>query len=219
MPDTRYIAVVDDHTMIRKGLVVLINLFPNYKVLFDAANGKEFINQLKPPHLPDIVLLDINMPEMDGYATADWIRVNYPEIKILALSTMDAETTIIKMIRHGANGYILKDAETAELKQAFDDVLSKGFHYNDEVTRKVMRSINQLADEKSEINTFIKLTDRELEFIKLACSEKTYQQIAEEMFKSERTVDGYRDALFKKLNITSRVGLVIYAIKNNLVSI
>jgi len=219
MPDTRYIAVVDDHTMIRKGLVVLINLFPNYKVLFDAANGKEFINQLKPPHLPDIVLLDINMPEMDGYTTADWIRVNYPEIKILALSTMDAETTIIKMIRHGANGYILKDAETAELKQAFDDVLSKGFFYNDEVTRKVMRSINQLADEKSEINTFVKLTDRELEFIKLACSEKTYQQIAEEMFKSERTVDGYRDALFKKLNITSRVGLVIYAIKNNLVSI
>src|SRR5579875_4092592 len=110
MPDTKYIAIVDDHTMFRKGLVSLINFFPDYKVLFDAANGKDFINQLKPKHVPDIVLLDITMPEMDGYATADWIRVNHPEMKILALSTMDSETAIIKMIRHGAKGYLLKDA-------------------------------------------------------------------------------------------------------------
>ena len=145
MPDIKYITLVDDHAMFRKGLASLINFFPTYKVLFDAANGKDFITQLKPPHLPDIVLLDITMPEMDGYATAEWIRVNYPGIKIIALSTMDSETAIIKMIRHGACGYVLKDAEPAELKNAFDEVLSKGFFYNDMVTRKILQSIHQLG--------------------------------------------------------------------------
>lgn len=205
--------------MFRKGLASLINLFPAYKVLFDAANGKDFIAQLKPPHLPDIVLLDITMPEMDGYATADWIRSNHPGIKIIALSTMDSDTAIIKMIRHGAKGYVLKDAEPAELKTAFDEVLSKGFFYNDMVTRKIMQSINQLADERSNVNAFVKLSDREIQFLKLVCSDKTYQQIAAEMFLSERTIDGYREALFQKLNVASRVGLVMYAIKNGIVKL
>ena len=99
MPETTYIVIVDDHAMFRKGLGALIGTFPEYKILFDASNGKDFISKLKPPHLPDIVLLDITMPEMDGYATADWIRTNYPSIKVLALSTMDSETAIIKMIK------------------------------------------------------------------------------------------------------------------------
>lgn len=217
MNDT-YIAIVDDHTMIRKGLVSLINHFPCYKVLFDAADGKDFIEQLKPPHVPDIVLLDINMPRMDGYTTAAWIKANYPEIKIIALSTMDAEASIIKMIRSGACGYILKDADTSELKMAMDEVMAKGFYYNEKVTKTVMRSINELAGQ-SAINTFVKLTDRELEFLRLACTEKTYREIAAEMFVSERTVDGYREALFKKLNVATRVGLVLYAVKNGLVKL
>lgn len=219
MPDNRYITIVDDHTMIRKGLAALVNLFPSYKVLFDASDGKDFIEQLKPPHVPDIVLLDINMPKMDGYATASWIRANYPGIKIIALSTMDSETSIIKMIRHGACGYVLKDADTEELKLAFDEVMAKGFFYNEHVTRTVMRSINELANQQSEINALVKLTAKEMEFIKLACSEKTYGEIAKEMFVSERTVDGYRESVFRKLNVTTRVGLVIYAIKNVLVSV
>jgi DNA-binding NarL/FixJ family response regulator len=219
MPEPKYIAIVDDHTMFRKGLASLINFFPDYKVLFDASNGKDFIAQLRPKHLPDIVLLDITMPEMDGYATAEWIRVNYPEINILALSTMDAETVIVKMIRHGARGYVLKDAEPAELRKAFDGVLTSGFYYNDIITRKVLKSVSLIADEKSGINTFIRLTEREIEFLKKVCSEKTYQQIAGEMFLSVRTIDGYRDALFEKLNVTSRVGLVLYAIRNGIVKI
>jgi DNA-binding NarL/FixJ family response regulator len=219
MPETHYVTIVDDHTMIRKGLVSLINLFPRYKILFDASDGKDFINQLKPPHLPEIVLLDINMPNMDGYTTAGWIRANYPEIKIIALSTMDAETAIIKMIRQGACGYILKDADTDELKLALDEVMAKGFYYNEQVTKTVMRSINELTRVKSPINAFVNLTDRELEFIRLACSEKTYHEIAREMNVSERTVDGYREAVFKKLNVSTRVGLVLYAIKNNLVKL
>ncbi|MCF6406605.1 response regulator transcription factor [Chitinophaga filiformis] len=217
MSETKYIAIVDDHTMFRKGLSILINLFPAYEVLFEAANGKELIDRIDPEHLPDIVLLDVNMPDMDGYASAEWLRTNHPDIKVLALSTMDAETAIIKMIRHGAKGYILKDAEPAELKQAFDEVFTLGYYYNDLVTRKVMQSITHLVDEHSPLNAIVKLSDREMEFMRLACSEKSYQVIAREMFVSERTVDGYREALFKKLNVSTRVGLVLYAVKNNLV--
>lgn len=217
MSEIKYIAIVDDHTMFRKGLSILISLFPTYEVLFEAANGKELVDKIDSGRLPDIVLLDVNMPEMDGYASAEWLRTNYPGIKVLALSTMDADTAIIKMIRHGAKGYILKDAEPAELKQAFDEVFTMGYYYNDLITRKVMQSINHLVDEKSPLNAIVKLSDREMEFIRLACSEKSYQVIAKEMFVSERTVDGYREALFKKLNVSTRVGLVLYAVKNNLV--
>jgi DNA-binding NarL/FixJ family response regulator len=215
----KYIAIVDDHTLFRKGLSALIDLFPDYKVLFQASNGKDFIKKLKPPHIPDILLLDIAMPEMDGFATALWVKANYPEMKILALSTMETESAIIKMIKCGAKGYILKDVEPEELKKAFDDILNLGFFYNDIISRKIIRSVNELSQAESPISTFVNLTDRELTFLKLACSEKTYSQIATEMFVSERTVDGYRDALFKKLNVTSRVGLAIYAIKNGIVAV
>jgi len=219
MPEKKQIAIVDDHTMFRKGLAVLIDLFDDCTVTIDASNGKEFIARLNPKSLPDIVLLDISMPEMDGFETAAWLQQHHPEILILALSTMDAETAIIKMIRFGAKGYILKDADPRELKQAFHDVVTNGYYYNDVVTRKVMRSLGQIVAENTTPNTFAKLTDRELEFLKLACSEKSYAEIAKEMILSERTIDGYRDALFKKLNVGSRVGLVMYAIKQQIVKL
>lgn len=219
MSNTISISIVDDHSLFRNGLASLISVFPNYEVPFTAANGKDFISQLNSKQIPDIVLLDINMPEMDGYATCEWIKQNHPSIKVLALSTMDADTAIIKMIKCGARGYILKDADIAELKLAFSELMGVGFFYNDMISRKVMQSINQIMDDKSEINAFIKLNENEINFLKLACSEKTYQEIAAEMFKSEKTIDGYRADLFKKLNVTSRVGLVMYAIKNGVISL
>ena len=219
MSDTRYIAIVDDHAMFRKGLMSLINLFPNYEVLLDAASGKDFIEQLNPKRLPDIVLLDISMPEMDGYETAEWLHNTHPNVKILALSTMDSETAIIKMIKSGAKGYVLKDADPAELKLAFDEVISRGYFYNDLITRKVMKSINLLTDDKNPTSTFAKLTAREVEFLKYTCTELTYKEIADKMFVSVRTVEGYRDALCEKLDLKTRIGLALYAIKNKLVEL
>jgi len=216
MADQKYIALVDDHTMFRKGLAVLINLFQHYKVIMDVGNGREFIDQLQPDHLPDIVLLDIHMPVMDGYATAAWLRANHPEIRVLALSTMDSDSTIIRMIHQGARGYILKDADPKELQVAFEEILAKGYYYNEILTRKVIQSIHQNVQDSA---NFPKLTDREMEFLKHACSEKNYQQIANEMYVSERTVDGYRESLFKKFNVTNRVGLVLYAIKNQMIQL
>ena len=219
MSETKYIAIVDDHTMFRKGLMALVNLFPNYEILFDASNGKDFIAQLNPKTLPDIVLMDITMPEMDGYLTAEWLHNNFPDIKILALSTMDSEAAIIKMIKSGAKGYVLKDAEPDELKLAFDEVISQGYFYNELITRKVLKGVGQLVGGKNAMSIFVKLTDRETEFLKYACTEMTYKEIADKMFVSVRTVEGYRDALCEKLELKSRVGLAMYAIKNQLVQI
>jgi len=219
MQDHRLIAIVDDHAMLRKGLEVVVNMFPNHQVLFTASDGDDLIKNLDTAQLPDIVLMDISMPGKDGYETTEYLRIHYPEIKVLALSTLESEAAIIKMIKHGAKGYILKDADPSELKIAFDEIMSQGYYYNDLITRKVMRSINNLVDDKNALPVFAKLSERELQFLKLACSERTYQQIAKEMFVSERTVDGYRDALFKKLDVSTRVGLVLFAIKNKLVQI
>jgi DNA-binding NarL/FixJ family response regulator len=216
MNEIKYIAIADDHAMFRKGLIALINLFPGYQVLSDAANGKELIDQLNPGQLPDIILMDINMPGMDGYAATEWLHNQYPEIKVLALSTMDAETAIIKMVKSGAKGYVLKDADTEELKLALDEVLHKGYFYNETITRKVMQAVTQLTDTKNKTGTFINLNDREIEFLKYACTELSYKEIADKMFVSVRTVEGYRDALCKKLELKTRVGLAMYAVRNGL---
>ncbi|MEJ5996529.1 response regulator transcription factor [Pedobacter sp. Du54] len=216
MNDKIKIAIVDDHALFRKSLHVLIDLFPRYQVIFDAANGKDFIDQLAPHNLPHIVLMDINMPVMDGYTTTLWLKENYPTINVIALSTMDAETAIIKMIKSGAKGYVLKDADPEELKLAFDEVLSRGYFYNDLVTRKVMNSIRQLTETDSEINLFVKLSQREVDFLRFTCTELTYKEIADKMNVSVRTIEGYRDLLCEKLNLKSRIGLAVYAIKNNL---
>jgi DNA-binding NarL/FixJ family response regulator len=217
MSEVRHIAIVDDHTLIRKGLKSLIDLFPNYEVLFDVSTGEELMKCISSGMLPDILLLDIVMPGMDGYAAAAWMRTNCPEVRVLALSTMDAETSIIRMIKSGAKGYILKDADPSELKQAFDEVLSLGYYYNDLVSRKIIQSFNLIADDRHSLSAFTRLSDRETMFLQQACSEKTYVEIAREMYVSERTVDGYRDALFKKLNVSTRVGLVLYAVRNGIV--
>lgn len=214
-----YISIVDDHALFRKGLSMLIDSIPSFNVLFDSANGKDFIRQLKPTNLPDVVLLDIRMPEFDGYETAEWITLNYPQIVILALSTMDDDTAIIKMIQKGAKGYVLKNADTDELKQAIHAVLENGYFYNESVTHKVMRSIGGIINGNSEVSTLINLNDREKEFLKLACTEMSYAEIAKAMFLSPRTIDGYREALFAKLNVKSRVGLVLYSIKHGVVQL
>jgi DNA-binding NarL/FixJ family response regulator len=219
MSEIKFVSVVDDHTMFRKGLIQLLGIFPEYKVLFEAGNGKDFIANLKPHSLPDIVLLDIAMPEMDGYETMRWLHSNYPEIKTLALSSMDSELSIIRMIKEGARGYILKDSDTNELKLALKELMENGYYYNEIVSKKLVRSVNSFIHNKRGDSLLLKFSDREMKFLKLACSEKTYKQIASEMFLSERTIDGYRESLFKKLNVNTRVGLVIYAIKNSLVQL
>jgi DNA-binding NarL/FixJ family response regulator len=211
------VALVDDHSLLRKGLGQLIESL-GYSLCSEADNGKEFIDTLDTNNPPDVVLLDINMPEMDGYQTTQWLRQNHPLINVIALSMYDNETSIIRMIRYGAKGYILKDSEPAELKAAIDAVLTKGFYYSDLVSGKLLHAINNM-DEEGDLKNLAQLNNRELDFLKHTCSELTYKEIAEKMFVSPRTVDGYRDALFEKLGLKTRVGLVMYAIRHGIVTI
>lgn len=208
------IALADDHVLLRKGLASLV-LNLGYTVAFEVDNGQELIQALEKGAEPDLVLMDINMPVKDGYEAAKWIRDNRPLIKVLALSMYDDEAAIIRMLKYGSKGYIMKDCEPAELRAALDAVINKGFYYSELVTGKLVHSIAG-AEEENDSQKLLGLSDRETEFLKLACSELSYKEIAAQMHLSPRTIDGYRDSLFEKLDIKSRTGLVIYAIKQGI---
>jgi two-component system, NarL family, invasion response regulator UvrY len=213
------LAIVDDHKLFRDGLAELINGFCNYKVIIEADNGQDFIHQLNANNIPEIVVLDINMKQMDGFETAAWLKEHHPDIKILALSMYENENSIIRMLRLGARGYVLKDIRKQELEQALSSLTLKGYYYTELVTGKLIHALNSWHEEKpgSPLKELVSLTQRETEFLKLACTELTYKDIADKMCLSIHTIDGYRDVLFEKLNVKSRVGLVVYAIKNKLV--
>lgn len=212
------VALVDDHILLRKGLAALINSFDDFTVVFEADNGQDMQQKIETDNLPDLVLLDINMPKMDGYTSAQWLKQTYPLIKIMALSMYDNENAVIRMFKAGARGYILKDCEPPELKTALLSVIEKGYFYSELVTGKLIHSINKM-EEDADIRNVTQLNDKEIQFLKLACTELTYKEIAEQMYLSPRTIDGYRDALFEKLQIKTRVGLVMYAIKNGFVQV
>lgn len=208
------ICLVDDHKLLRKGIVELIDGFQGYHVTGEYNNGKELVARIKSVDIPDIVLLDINMPEMDGYETASWLHQQYPQVRVIALSMYDDEKSVIRMIKAGARGYVLKDADPGELRKAFDDVMSKGYYYSDLVSGVLIHSLHSESEPNQKRVT---INERETEFLKLACTELTYKEIADRMYLAPRTIDGYREALFEKLNVKSRVGLVMYAIRNGII--
>jgi DNA-binding NarL/FixJ family response regulator len=212
------VAVVDDHQLVRTGLVQMIQSLPGWEVTIEAANGKDFIDQTNLLAPPDIVLLDIRMPIMDGYETALWIRSHLPETRVLVVSMVSREPAVIRMLRLGVYGFITKNSTQAELHQALSRIQQKQFHVNELVGNRIFHyfsenSTEQLPDEKNTI------TDREFIFLRKCCSELTYRQIAKEMYVSPRTIDTYRDHLFEKLQVRTRVGLVIYALRTGLIEV
>ncbi len=220
-PQNINVALVDDHTLIREGIKMLIQMIPGYTVVLECSNGRELADKLSgTTAVPvDVVLLDVRMPEMDGYETAAWLTQHKPDIKILALSTMDEETSIIKMIQNGAKGYVLKNVATEELKRAVSDVLEKGFYFNEQVSQKVISSLQGILNNNSTVATLLQLNENEKQFIHLACTEMSYAEIAKEMNLSPRTIDGYRDTLFEKFEVKTRVGLVLFAVKHGIVTL
>lgn len=208
------IAVVDDHTLMSKALENMIIENPQYQVIMNFPNGEDFIEALeKASELPAVVLMDINMPFKNGIETTEWLTENHPEIKVIALTMEDDEKVIIKMLKAGAKGYLLKDMQPSMLFQAIDTVFEKGSFYTDFVAQKLLKVKTEDIKTASLVS---ELKGREIEFIKWACSELTYKEIADKMFVSPKTVDGYRDSVFVKLEIKNRVGLVLFAIKHNL---
>src|ERR1700712_823928 len=206
------IALVDDHRLFRSGITSLINNFDRYSILFEAGNGEEMIKKINPKLKPHIILLDINMPKMNGITTARWLRDTHPDINIVVLSMFEDAEKVLTMVRMGVKGYLIKDSEPQEFEEALYRVSQNEIYYPEFVTRHLVDSINTDF-------SITKLNSREIEFLKLAGTELTYKDIAYHMCISTRTVDGYRDQLFVKLNIKSRIGLVRYAIKNKLIDL
>ena len=210
------VAIADDHSLLRNALAKLINTFEGYTVVMEADNGKDLTEKMVKNVLPDIVLLDINMPEMDGFETTQWLRKKYPHVKVLTLSMMSDERTIIKIFRLGAKGYLLKNADPKELKEALDAIMNKNVYLSEYVSGKLLSGLHNEPDE--DVKPAV-LNEKERDFLRWTCSELSYKDIAEKMFLSYRTIDDYRQSLFTKLKVHSRVGLVMYAIKNKIVEV
>lgn len=210
------IAMVDDHILLREALAVVINGFEDCKVVLQADNGKKFINSISPGNVPDLVLLDLQMPDMDGYETASWIGKNYPQIYTLVLTVLDSELAMIRLLQSGVRGFLRKDSRPSVLQQAIHSTMENGYYYSGNSAGKLANLIAGGETKNSLLNSVL-LTDKEMEFLREASTDSTYKAIAAKMKLSPRTVESYRDILFAKLNVKSRVGLVLFAIKNGVV--
>ena len=206
------IGIVDDHQLFLKSLGLMLESFKEYKVVLMALNGKDLQEKIMINDLPEIILIDVNMPVMDGIATATWLNQKYPSIKLVALSMNDTDKAIIGMIKAGCCAYLLKDTHPNELEKALHEILTKGF-YNADVSNINYRRL--LQAEKDDLH----ITEKEKIFLQHTCSDMTYKQIAAMMGLSERTIDGYRENLFQKFRVQSRVGLVLEAIRKDLVKL
>lgn len=209
------VAIADDHLLIAKAISGIVEGFKDFEVLYEVENGKALQDKCQVnKNIPDIVLLDISMPVMDGFATAAWLKETHPEVLIMALSVQDDDESLIKMIKAGARGYLHKNVHPAELEKALETLVSKGMYYPEWATSRVFLKL--AGDDNNNAMKDISITEREKEFLQYACTELTYKEIGEKMFCSPRTVESYRDSLFEKLNIKTRVALALYAVKAGL---
>jgi DNA-binding NarL/FixJ family response regulator len=209
------LGIADDQQLFLKALKELINTFEGFKVVVDALEGKDLLTGIALlPEPPDIVLLDVNMPVMNGIDTVREIAARYPLVRMAALSMKDDDMSIISMLRAGCCAYFGKDIHPDELKMAIAMIMEQGY-YNPHRSNNDFTRLRTLARQQPETL----LNAKERKFLQLACSDLTYKQIASEMNMSERTIDGYRESLFEKFNVQSRVGMVLEAIRRNLVQV
>lgn len=207
---THKIVIVDDHTLVSSAIRGMVENIAQCEVMYEVTNGQELFNRFENKrNIPDLILLDINMPIMDGFETMKKLHAEHPDVRVLGLSMNDDEESYMKLITLGANGFLSKVAKEEELQTAIRTVFEQGYYYTEEIANALFRSIHS----KKEAPTIL-ISDREKQLLGYICTEKTYQEIAAEMFLSPKTIDGYRNSLFQKLDITSRVGLAMYAVKN-----
>lgn len=210
------VAIVDDHNLFRSGIINLLNEREEINILFDAKDGLDMQNKIRQYGVPDVILMDVNMPVMDGCEATRWVKKEYPQVHVLALSMIDQEVKIITMIKYGAGGYLLKDSTTDEVAKGISSIAKTGVFLNEHLSGRLFSSIRNNNGSK---NYVLDLTKREKEFMYHCCSEMPYKEIAVKMDISVKTVNNYREALFEKLNLKSRVGLVLFAIKNDVVKV
>lgn len=207
--------MADDHQLFRKGLVNILNQSNEIEVVEEAGDGLEVLKALDVSSDYDLLLLDVNMPNMNGVEAVSRLKRRENDIPILMLTYEDSEPLAIQLLKLGVKGYVLKDASPDELKQAILTTSRGEYFINGRLSPKLIKLV--MSEPGSKEQSVDRLTDRDIEFLKYCASECTYKEIAEKMQVSPRTVDGYRDSLFDRLNAKTRVGLALYAIKANLI--
>jgi two-component system, NarL family, invasion response regulator UvrY len=208
------VALADDHVLLRDALALLVNSFNNCQVLFTATNGQEVMDHVISGEYPDVIIMDLNMPLVDGHETTRWLQNNYPQIHVMMLTMYDSELTLIRMLQAGAKGFLKKDIHPEELKFAIQSVVESGYYYTNSVTGKLINLFRNTQDEKIVLRNM--LSAQEARFLKYCCTEMTYKEIAGEMGLSPRSVESVRDELFLRMGVKSRVGLAMYAIRHGL---
>ncbi len=214
------IAVADDHALFRKGLVGLLEDFGFVEHVYEASNGLELIELLKiADPLPEIVLLDLRMPVMDGVEATEKIKELFPGIKIIILTMQDDESFILHMIEKGINSFLLKNVEPEELERVIKTLQTREYFFTQKLSNLVLKALYSKGKKTTSIYYDSLFTDREIEVLKLICEEMTNQEIADKLNVSKRTIDGHRTALFEKSGAKNTAGLVIYAVKNGIYKI
>ncbi len=208
------IALADDHVVLRNGLGKLVNDFGTCKVVIEASHGEELIATINAGIVPDLVLLDLNMPVLDGYETARRLQQSHPAIHIMVLSVYDTELTMIRLLQAGAKGFLKKDVDPPELKLAIRTVMECGYYYTNSSTGKLVNLFRKSQEHSVLLRSM--LNELEVRFLKLACTEMTYKEIAAIMHLNPRAVDNLRDNLFEKLEVRSRVGLAMFSIRHGI---
>lgn len=209
------LALADDQVLFRKGMALLLRDMAGVRVVMECANGEELLSGLKGTAI-DIVLLDLEMPVLDGTETMKRIRREFPQVKVIVLSTHDEDEFIARLMELGANGYMLKTAEPDEIDTAIRSVAQSGFYLNDTVNRAMLHGLVRKRNVKPTFNDIDPLSERELEVLRSICQELTTAEIAEKMFVSPRTVEFHRNNLLLKTGARNAAGLVVYALTKGL---
>jgi DNA-binding NarL/FixJ family response regulator len=211
------VALTDDHILLRNALAALIDGFGDCRIIHQSGNGKELVAAVSAGIVPDVAILDLNMPEMDGFETAKWLHTHHPQVQVLMLTMYDSELSLIRLLQAGVKGFLKKDIHPSELKFAIHSVVQSGFYYSNQTTGKLVNLFRNNRSGNINLQKAV-LSEQEIEFLKLACSDLTYKEIAQHMGLNPRSIDTLRDQLFNRLDVRSRVGLAMIAIRHGIVT-
>lgn len=214
------VGIVDDHKIFRKGVILSLRPYVNLKFVLEAENGQELIDLLAvmpDEEKPEIILMDLRMPQKDGIETTKHIAKHYPGINIIALTMFEDERFVTHMMEIGANGYLLKSADPAEIRKAIMEVKAKGYFLNNFVNRILLKKSHTRNKTIPNLNTEITLSDRERDVVRYICMEYTAQEIAQKLEVSPRTVEAIKDRLMERFGTKNTAGLVFFVVKNNLI--
>jgi DNA-binding NarL/FixJ family response regulator len=209
------IAIADDYKIFRDGIKVGLLNDDNLEVVLEADNGEDLLAGFEKT-MPDVVIMDLKMPIMDGMEATKVIKKKYSTVKVLVVTMYEDDKFIIHLMENGANGYLLKNADAEEIKKSIYAVHENGYYFNDVVNKALLKKLVLKGNFKPSFNQDVELTERELEVLKLICEEKTAAEIGKELFLSPRSVEGIRQRLIEKVGVRNTAGLVMFAIKNGL---